>query len=116
MEATAALWFVENSGQPPFLLGLVTSVLPGEINVPREWLTLLQGLQTDRRIDPGLRPLDEPRFRVTVRWGRNLDPWVANVQPMPMLPSRPADRDPLDRRERARGFDAGFCPEPKRQP
>jgi hypothetical protein len=31
-----------------------------------------------------------------------------------ILPTRPADPDPLDRRERARGFDAGFCPEPKR--
>ena len=31
-----------------------------------------------------------------------------------VLPSRPADLDPLDRRERARGFDAGFCPDPKR--
>ena len=31
-----------------------------------------------------------------------------------ILPARPADHDPLDRRERARGFDPGFCPEPKR--
>jgi len=31
-----------------------------------------------------------------------------------VLASRPADLDSLDRRERARGFDAGFCPDPKR--
>ncbi len=31
-----------------------------------------------------------------------------------VLPPVHALRDPLDRRERARGFDAGFCPEPKR--
>ncbi len=32
-----------------------------------------------------------------------------------ILPARPADDDPLVRRERARGFDPGFCPEPKRE-
>jgi hypothetical protein len=32
-----------------------------------------------------------------------------------VLPARPADDDPLIRRERARGFDPGFCPEPKRE-
>jgi hypothetical protein len=31
-----------------------------------------------------------------------------------VLPPAHALGDPLDRRERARGFDAGFCPEPKR--
>jgi hypothetical protein len=31
-----------------------------------------------------------------------------------VLPPRGLPADPLDRRERARGFDAGFCPEPKR--
>ena len=31
-----------------------------------------------------------------------------------VLPPVHALGDPLDRRERARGFDAGFCPEPKR--
>jgi hypothetical protein len=31
-----------------------------------------------------------------------------------VLPPVQAAGDPLDRRERARGFDAGFCPEPKR--
>jgi hypothetical protein len=31
-----------------------------------------------------------------------------------VLPALPAPVDSLDRRERARGFDGGFCPEPKR--
>ena len=31
-----------------------------------------------------------------------------------ILPPVQAARDPLDRRERARGFDGNFCPEPKR--
>jgi hypothetical protein len=31
-----------------------------------------------------------------------------------VLPPVQASGDPLNRRERARGFDAGFCPEPKR--
>lgn len=32
-----------------------------------------------------------------------------------ILLARPADGNPLARRERARGFDPGFCPEPKRE-
>jgi hypothetical protein len=31
-----------------------------------------------------------------------------------VLPARPADDDPLMRRERAHGYEPGFCPEPKR--
>jgi hypothetical protein len=88
VEATAELRFVNNPGQAPFLAGRVMSVLPGEINVPREWLMLLEGLQTERKVTTLPPPLHDPRYRVTVKWGRNLEPWIADVQPMATEPPR----------------------------
>jgi len=88
VEATAELRFVNNPGQAPFLAGRVMSVLPGEINVPREWLTLLEGLQSERKVATWPPPLHDPRYRVTVKWGRNLEPWVADVQLMATAPPR----------------------------
>ena len=87
VEATVALQYVANAGQPPFLTGRVTSVLPPEINVPREWRGALEGLQSDAQ--PGIwpPPQHEPRFRVTVSWGKRLEPWITNVE---LLPPRPA--------------------------
>jgi hypothetical protein len=89
VEATTELRFVNNPGQAPFLAGRVMSVLPSEINVPREWLTRLEGLQTERRkviLSPS--PEHDPRYRVTVKWGRNLEPWIADVQLMAAAPTR----------------------------
>ena len=88
VEAMAELQFVNNPGQTPFLAGRVMSVLPGEINVPREWLTLLEGLQTERKVTTWPPPLHDPRYRVTVKWGRNLEPWIADVQLMATEPTR----------------------------
>jgi len=82
VEATAEMQFVNSPGQAPFLAGRVMSVLPGEINVPREWIMLLEGLQTERRATTRPPPLHDPRYRVTVKWGRNLEPWIADVQLM----------------------------------
>ncbi len=80
VEATAALRYIANPGQPPFLMGRVTSVLPPEINVPREWRGALEGLQSDAQ--PGASPPNqhEPGFRVTVSWGVRLEPWITNVE------------------------------------
>jgi hypothetical protein len=88
VEATAELRFVNNPGQAPFLAGRVMSVLPGEINVPREWLTLLEGLQTERNVTTLPPPLHDPRYRVTVKWGRNLEPWIADAQLIATVPPR----------------------------
>ena len=79
VEATAALMSVENPGQAPYLAGRVTSVLPGEINVPREWRALLEGLQSEQRVVDS-PPQREPRFRATVAWGSRLEPWITNVE------------------------------------
>jgi hypothetical protein len=89
VEATVSMRFVSNPGQPPFLAGRITSVLPGEINVPREWRGLLEGLR------PGPEaatvwppPLREPRFRATVAWGKRLEPWITHVELLTPEPGR----------------------------
>jgi hypothetical protein len=92
VEATAELQFVNNTGQAPFVAGRVMSVRPGEIIVPREWIGLLGGLQTERKSMNGPPLLREPRYRLTAKWGRNLEPWIADVQPMPALMATPPAR------------------------
>jgi hypothetical protein len=79
VEGTAILRYVSKPGQSPFLAGRVVSVLPSEINVPREWRGLLTALQPDKpsAVSP---PGREPRYRVTVAWGRRLEPWITNVE------------------------------------
>jgi hypothetical protein len=88
VEATVALQYVSNAGRPPFLTGRVTSVLPPEINVPREWRGALVALQSDE--EPGVwpPPQHEPRFRVTVSWGKRLEPWITNVELLTPKPAR----------------------------
>jgi len=88
VEATVALQYVGSAGRPPFLMGRVTSVLPPEINVPREWRGPLEGLQSDA--EPGVwpPPQHEPRFRVTVSWGKRLEPWITKVELLAPGPAR----------------------------
>jgi hypothetical protein len=80
VEATAVIRHVSNPGQPPFLTGRVTSVLPRELNVPREWRGALEGLQSDAQAVTWPPPQHEPRFRVTVTWGKRLEPWITDVE------------------------------------
>jgi len=88
VEATAVMMFVNNPGQPPFLMGRVAMVLPGEIHVPREWRTLLTSLQPDREDAASPPPEREPRFRATIAWGRRFEPWIANVELLTPEPAR----------------------------
>jgi hypothetical protein len=88
VEATAVIRHVINPGQPPFLMGRVTSVLPAEINVPREWRGALEGLQSDDQAGTWPPPQREPRFRVTVTWGKRLEPWITNVELLAPNPAR----------------------------
>ena len=66
-----------------------------------------------RRTDHAVRQVhldleSTPAAAVSIRYE-----YRAQLVRLGVLPARQADLDPLDRRERARGFDA-FCPEPKR--
>lgn len=88
MEATVALRFVSHAGQRPFLMGRVTSVLPREIHVPREWRGVLVALQSDREPDVWPPPQREPRFRATVAWGQRLEPWITHVELLTPKPAR----------------------------
>jgi hypothetical protein len=88
VEATVALQYVGNEGQPPFLTGRVTSVLPPEIHVPRTWRGVLEGLQSDAEPGTWPPPQHEARFRATVVWGRRLEPWITNVELLPTGPAR----------------------------
>lgn len=82
VEATVEMRYVANPGQAPFLMGRVTAVGPSQINVPREWRRALEAFQSDRAPESWPPPLREPRYRVTMQWGKRLEPWVAGVQPL----------------------------------
>ena len=88
VEATVALQYVGNAGQPPFLMGRVTSVLPPDIHVPREWRDVLEGLQSDAGPGTWPPPQHEPRFRATIAWGRRLEPWITNIELLTVEPAR----------------------------
>jgi len=80
VEALASLHYVANPGQPPFVMGRVVTVAPAAINVPREWRASLEGFQAERTPGAWPPPLREPRYRVTVKWGRRFEPWIAGVE------------------------------------
>ena len=52
--------------------GSVSEILPSMINVPKPYAGLLSPLK------PRTGP--EPRYSVTLKYGRNLEPWVAGVR------------------------------------
>jgi len=67
-----------------------------------------------RRTDHAVRQVSldletTPAASISIRYE-----YRAQLVRLGVLPSRPADLDPLDRRERARGYEPGFCPDPKR--
>jgi hypothetical protein len=82
VEAVANLIFVMPQGQAPFLTGWVTSMWPEELNVPREWRAPLEGVSAAQGTAAGPPPPHEPRYRVTVKWGKNLEPWIADLKPL----------------------------------
>jgi hypothetical protein len=52
--------------------GYVLTLLPSMINVPLPYAKLLAPLPP--------QPAKEPRYRVTISYGRNLEPWVVSVK------------------------------------
>jgi hypothetical protein len=86
VSATARLAFVQSGTRPPFLNGRVTLVYPEELSVPRELRTAIESMPARSSVafDPrygrsGQALADEPRYRVTVKWGRSLEPWIESV-------------------------------------
>jgi len=68
------------------------------------------GRRTDHAVRQVFLDLEPtPAASVSIRYE-----YRAQLVRLGVLPPVQAAGDPLDRRERARGFDAGFCPEPKR--
>jgi hypothetical protein len=85
--ATAGLTFVQPRTGTPFLKGRVNVVYPLELNVPKDLRPVLEALspRTTSVLDrqSGVTdPAGEPRYRVTVKWGRSLEPWIAGVERM----------------------------------
>jgi hypothetical protein len=83
--ATAQLNLVQPRSGKPFLKGRVTVVYPFELNVPKELRSVLEPIRpravsmADRQSGQ-IDPVGEPRYRVTVKWGRSLEPWIAGVE------------------------------------
>ena len=68
------------------------------------------GRRTDHAVRQVFLDLEPtPAASVSIRYE-----YRAQLVRLGVLPPVQAARDPLDRRERARGFDGSFCPEPKR--
>ena len=88
LPATAGLRLVRPRAGEPFLKGYVNIVYPVDLNVPKELRPVLEGLapRTVYAVDGQsgeLDPVGEPRYTVTVKWGRNLEPWIEKVERLP---------------------------------
>ena len=85
--ATARMAFVNDGKRDPFLRGRVSVTYPMELNVPRHLRPVLESMPPgaryafDQRFDrPGQPLADAPHYRITVKWGRSLEPWIESVQ------------------------------------
>ncbi len=85
--ATAGLSLIQPRSGKPFLKGRINAVYPFELNVPKELRSVLEPIRprpapmADRQAGQ-IDPVGEPRYRVSVRWGRSLEPWIAAVERM----------------------------------
>ncbi len=80
--------------KPARVYGVVGSLLVDAIHVPPGQRALLDSLvASDRRAAPpktppgasretGAEPWHPPRYRVRVRWGHRLEPWIVSVEPI----------------------------------
>jgi len=72
---------VEKNGvrHPASLRGVISSILVDHIVVPRDLHSALDFVRNDRRSFSGPH---EPRYRVTVNYGRRYEPWIHAIQPI----------------------------------
>jgi hypothetical protein len=93
--ATAGIVFVQPRSGKPFLKGHVNTVFPVELNVQKAFRPALESLGPQSmkvsarqgEAAPAFREGElalagEPRYRVSVKWGRSLEPWIAGVEPI----------------------------------
>jgi hypothetical protein len=74
----------ERTRRAAALAGDVVTLFPGQVTVPREHRALLERLQKGTKPDdtPMRRLAHDPRYAVTVHWGRSLEPWIVGVAPL----------------------------------
>ena len=86
--AMANLRLIPRKGAiPARLAGEVMTIMPSNLYVPKEHRTLLDRLlaadKDARDNQPWQRLRHDPRYRVTVKYGRRLEPWIVGIEPMP---------------------------------
>jgi hypothetical protein len=88
--ATIGLQFRGAPQATPFLAGHLNMAYPTEVSVPKHLRGALEGLAEPPRVpfEPSQAwrgtPLPgNPRFGVTIKWGRHLEPWLVAIQPSP---------------------------------
>jgi hypothetical protein len=70
----------QNDTQPiPRLEGRIETLLPSEVFVPPPYSQLLAGCRRETP-NPGDRQTTGPRFKATVCWGANYEPWIADLR------------------------------------
>jgi len=73
--------FGGRSGEPEQVLrGRVGRLMPARIHVPRRFHDALEQATGERQRDFG----QAPRFRAAVKFGRRLEPWLVDIDPMPI--------------------------------
>jgi hypothetical protein len=87
LPAVAGIQLVRKPDTTRHLAGYVSAVFPNELHVGREARSVLEPLTGGTSMSRGKlagRPtqsLDaEPRYTVTVTWGRSFEPWITTVQ------------------------------------
>lgn len=65
--------------QPTHLRGVISSILVNYITVPTELRNALDFVRQDRPPSSGPH---EPRYRVTVKYGRRHEPWIESIHPI----------------------------------
>jgi uncharacterized protein DUF4824 len=64
------------------LSGYIVELLPSTINVPRPFSPIVRGAVATRS-PTGSPESWAPRYTVTLRYGRSLEPWIVDLRPLP---------------------------------